>query len=103
MNTYYIRDIIRRIMGRKRKEVENTVDNLIVIGPQEEYKKVEGKPLDSLALGIAKNDQGYYNLVEINFNLETKETELKVIGEQDTKDLIEERYRIHVANKLFEY
>ena len=60
------------------------------------------KELNSLALGLSKDSNGHWNLVEVKYNLETKESEVvESTNYGNDTDMARERFRIKVATELF--
>lgn len=63
--------------------------------------EVEEEVLDRIALGMAKDSNGHWNLVTVKYNLETGNAVVENRENHHTdRMLVVERFKIEAANKL---
>jgi hypothetical protein len=85
-------------MAKKKKDLTLTdflnQEEVTVTQPTQEAV------LNSLALGIAKLQNGKWGLVEIAFNANTGESDVQDVTEFPSRDLASERFKVIAAKKI---
>lgn len=83
------------------EETIKAVEEAVAEARQELNDLIVNKPLDSLALGIHKDNSGSYRLVDVKYNIETKQAfvdSVKEIGKQ--REIAHSEFRVKAAQKL---